>query len=101
MKVSDNLHQLGDMFEKKNSDYGDAYKKVGELFHLLDPSVDPNKANIMNLFSILLGKIIRFHNLNFLDNAEHVNFESIEDTLDDISIYAQMIKELINPKEKL
>ena len=95
MSVSEDLKKLATLYERKNKDYGDAYKKTGEILSIMNPlEGDSNSQNRTQLFGTMIGKMIRTGNLLKAD-PDKTNFEGIADTLDDLSVYSQMLKEVI------
>ena len=88
--VPDALKHLADLYEKRNVLYGDDYKRHGErmmaLFPngvVLDTPDDFNRFAIVQMLSSKLGR----YSYNFFEGG-HV------DSLDDLSVYAQMLQEL-------
>ena len=69
------VHELYDIYKKKNSDYGDSFTQSCDEFGLIAPAIR------------ITDKLSRFKNL--LKSEVQVN-ESIEDTLKDLANYAIM-----------
>lgn len=90
MSVADQLRNLGRLHESRNEEYGDAYKKHGAVMLALFPEgvnlrTEADQARF-NAFSNIVGKINRY--AGAFARGGHV------DSLDDISVYAQMLQEL-------
>lgn len=90
MSVADQLRNLGGLHESRNAEYGDAYKKHGAVMLALFPEgvsllSEADQARF-NAFSNIVGKINRY--AGTFARGGHV------DSLDDISVYAQMLQEL-------
>lgn len=96
-----NFNHLQEMFEKKNQDYGNAYETIGEILIKLFPGgvalTDSISLSEFSIFSILIGKVCRYAQLQ---TGRKANFESLADTLDDLSIYGQILKELNKLQQK-
>lgn len=80
-------------YEEKNSDYGDSWRKVGEILHLLadgEPITleSPEDHISYGLFTRRLDKFARAFHGEFM--ADEMNFESIEDAHTDEMTYAAM-----------
>jgi hypothetical protein len=73
MTISEKCDNMLNTFNLKNKDYGNSYKKFG----------------LIGLIIRLNDKIHRFKTLNC--NKQKPNFESIFDTIDDMSIYCCII----------
>ena len=86
---------LDGIFKKKDKAYGKAYQKFGELCGVIFPDgLELKSKDDFILFGIYmqwLEKCLRVSNLVFKDGAK--NFESVEDSCDDLSILAQMLKQ--------
>jgi len=72
-----------EMFRKKNSDYGEAYKKFG----------------LIGVLTRLEDKILRCLNISN-KNVQLVNDESLRDTLLDLHNYSALALLLLNEEEK-
>ena len=72
-----------EIFRKKNSDYGEAYKKFG----------------LIGVLTRLEDKILRCLNINN-KNIQLVNDETLRDTLIDLHNYAALALLLLNDEEK-
>lgn len=72
--------ELIELHQKKNSDYGDAYseayQKIGNGYAV----------------GLLYNKVNRLISLLCDDKEQHVNDESVDDTLKDLASYAIMLK---------
>lgn len=88
--VDQALSDLGDIFKQRNSLYGDNYKRFGpSLMSMLPAGVKIETANDMNrfaLFVMIFSKVTRYAN-QFASGGH-------PDSLDDLSVYAQMLREL-------
>jgi len=86
-KVSENLKFLAYLQEEKEQEYGEAYKRKGRaMLAILGGGIALNTEDDFNRYSILefmVSKIIRYGS-NFHDGGH-------KDSLDDISVYAQML----------
>lgn len=73
-------NELIELHKKKNSDYGDAYseayQKIGNGYAV----------------GLLYNKVNRLISLLCDDKEQHVNDESVDDTLNDLASYAIMLK---------
>jgi len=89
--VQDMLRNAATVYEKKNLEYGNTYKRTGaviqEMFGedppLLETAEDYNRFAIL---AMIAGKLTRY--------ATNFNHTGHEDSLIDISVYAQMLREL-------
>jgi hypothetical protein len=73
ISINERILNMKNVFYKKNSDYGSSYKHFG----------------IVGLVVRLKDKIHRFNTLN-KNNCE-ANYESIDDTLEDLNLYCVII----------
>lgn len=94
--VSDRLHDSAETFEKKTEDYGDSWRKIGEILLNLshgEPVVLETKEDFVSfgLFTRRLDKFARAFHGEFA--AEDMNFESIVDAHMDEGVYAMMAAE--------
>jgi hypothetical protein len=84
------LSDLGDLFKQRNALYGDNYKRFGPALMSLMPSgvfiQDAHDMNRFAIFVMMFVKISRYAQ-NFSQNGH-------PDSLDDLSVYAQMLREL-------
>jgi hypothetical protein len=89
-KVPTALEKLADLYRERNKLYGNDYKRCGEAYAALFPNgLTLRTAEDFSrfvIFSLGYGKQIRYAN-NFTRGG-HV------DSLDDLSVYAQMLQEL-------
>ena len=69
------VNDMADLYEKKNSNYGDSF---GQLFEELGPT-----AGLVPLWN-------KLHRATSLIKGNQNNFESLEDTLKDLACYAIM-----------
>ena len=69
------VNDMADLYEKKNSNYGDSF---GQLFEELGPT-----AGLVPLWN-------KLHRATSLIKGDKNNFESLEDTLKDLACYAIM-----------
>jgi len=97
-----NFKKLKELFDKKNQDYGNSHVKVGDILNILFPHGTVLREETFSQFGILImliTKLVRVSNLMhnaIISEPNHQNFESMQDSLDDMSIYAQMLSDLIN-----
>ena len=85
--VPQNLRDSAALFEERNRVYGDSINKTGEILMKLFPGgialYGPLHMSRFYLISMLVNKLARFSNCM---EAGH------PDSLDDITVYAQMLK---------
>jgi hypothetical protein len=87
--VPDMLRDAAGIYEQRNKIYGDNYKKFGPALQQLFPNVVLRTPDDFNRFGILVqlfSKMSRY--CNAFANGGH------DDSLDDIAVYAMMLKEL-------
>ncbi len=93
LTVPEALRKCADLFESRNPEYGNNYERFGLLIELLFPNGLDLKTisdyNRYGVFTQMIGKIMRYAN-NF--NKGH------PDSLDDLSVYSQMLRDLDNKK---
>lgn len=87
------LREGADVYARKNDDYGDSWRKVGEILHLLSNGETielntPEDHIAYGLYTRRLDKLARSFNGEFL--ADEMNFESVEDAHSDEMTYAAM-----------
>lgn len=87
--VAEALADLASLYDERNALYKDNYKRFGPaLFTLMGP-VQLNNAHEFNRFAILVqvfAKVSRY--VQMFNEGGH------NDSLDDLSVYAQMLQEL-------
>lgn len=92
MKPDEILHQWGDFFEQRNSEYGDAYLRFGEIASLMFPDgitiKGSNDFAKIHIFLVVLMKVLRIANARG-QGEEH------PDSWKDIAVYSAMYKEII------
>lgn len=90
MRPDESLFVLSELYRQRNEEYGDNYKNFGAIIEVMFPNgIHLSCASDFNRIAVLfhiLDKITRYI-ANF-DNGGH------QDSLDDVSVYAQMLKEL-------
>jgi len=90
--VTNELHKSAELFIERNEDYGDSYKRHGEVLSILFPDgIVLKTVSDYNRFSILnaiIGKLNRYA-ANYTDKGHN-------DSLRDISVFAIMQMELDN-----
>ena len=90
MQPDEALKNLSELYLNKNKDYKDCYKKHGHVIEALFPDgITLENYTDMNRFALLdmmVGKLTRYCN-NFFEDGH-------KDSLDDISVYAQMLNEI-------
>lgn len=80
------VNEMADLYEKKNSNYGDSF---GKLYEELGPT-----SGLVPLYN-------KLHRAASLIKGNQNNFESLEDTFKDLACYAIMnLIELIAGKEE-
>jgi len=92
-----------ELFKKKNSNYGSAWIKSGDILnYMVDHKKiilnDEDDINVIELFGRILEKMIRFANLRFVGETDKVG-ETTMETMGDIGVIAFMISE--HEKNKL
>lgn len=100
MKTLELIQKWTKTYEEKNRDYGDSWKKTGQLIDIIvgqNIQLDTvEKKNAAALMVRILDKLCRFGNLYFNHKGEAVvRDESIRDTLCDAGIYMFMLAELV------
>lgn len=91
--TADILRSNADTFEKKTTDYGESWRKIGDIFHLLSNGepitlTSPEEFVAMGLFTRRMDKLAReFYGTFFADG---MNFEGPVDSAEDESVYAAM-----------
>ena len=90
--VPEMLEELAELYRERNKQYGDNYKTHGDVMMALFPNgiklKKPIDFNRYSCFKEMVTRLGRYaHNY---DNGGH------EDSLRDISVYAQMLRELDN-----
>ena len=87
--VPNRLRDLGKIYEERNALYGDSYKEFGKLMAAMFPAgISLKTAEQFNRFSLFLhivDKVRRYGGGNML--------RCHPDSLDDLSVYAQMLSE--------
>jgi hypothetical protein len=90
MKPTESLRAAAEIYEQRNKLYGDNYKTFGPWVALLFPDgitlVTPNDFNRFGVITQMLGKLSRYA-ANFKKGGH-------DDSLDDLAVYAMMLKEL-------
>lgn len=88
---ADTLRSAADLFERKNKEYGSGHKRHGAVMAALFPegiSLDgPEDFGRFAVFELMVVKLVRY-SANF--GAKHA------DSLNDLPVYAAMLKELDN-----
>ena len=91
---------LEEIFNKKDKAYGKAYQKFGELCDVIFPDGLNLKGRddfiLFGIYMQWLEKCLRVSNIVFKDGQK--NFESVEDSCDDLSILSQMFKNEMEKK---
>lgn len=91
---TDILFQGAETYEKKNEDYGDSWRLVGEILYRLagqEPITLETTRDFVSfgLYNRRFDKIARAFQGEFVADGE-MNYESIEDAHEDESVYAAM-----------
>jgi len=93
---------LESLYQKKNEAYGDAYNKFGDVMEKIFPNglkVESRSDWIrLGLYIQFVEKILRIGNLTF--NSTKDNFESKQDSCDDLSVLSQMMKGTYSEKSR-
>jgi len=88
--VPDNLKKLAELFEERNKTYGSNYKEIGFVLHALFPEgICVNSHEDWSRFGCLFQMISKL--TRYVQNFESGGHR---DSLDDLSVYAQMLSEL-------
>ena len=89
-KITEMLNSLGIIYEERNKVYGDNYKKFGHIMVAMFPNGLTIKSirdfNRLGVFIQIVSKISRY--------AVKFPESSHGDSLDDLSVYSQMLREL-------
>lgn len=92
--VSGRLKSLGGLFDERQQQYGDSYLKLGHTLNALFPNGihlhDEQSFNRFALFYNMVQKMCRYS-----ENMEAGH----SDSLDDISVYSQMLRDFDQNKE--
>ena len=87
---------LEEIFNKKNTDYGNAHLKNGDVLYSMFPKGIELKTveDFINfgIFQMMITKMLRIGNLTFKN--QNPNNESIADSCNDLSIYSQMLRDV-------
>lgn len=89
MYVPEELKKAAELYEQRNKQYGDSYKRFGPMMQALMLEVTlktPSDFGRFALLNFIVSKLHRY--VNNWDKGGH------EDSLSDISVYTQMLKEL-------
>lgn len=90
MTVPERLTNLAKLFEQRAETYGDQYKLIGNvLWEMFNGSLKLETANDYTRFvtlAFVVQKLCRY--ANSFENGGHA------DSLDDASVYAQMLREI-------
>lgn len=94
------LIQGGETYQSKNDDYGDSWRKVGEILYLLvgeEPITleTPQDHISYGLFTRRLDKFARAFHGEFVSDAE-ANHEPVIDAHKDDMVYSAMHSSLLN-----
>jgi|TARA_R110002096_G_scaffold404993_4_gene602906 hypothetical protein len=97
VRPDESLEELANLYRQRNQLYGDNYKNFGNVVSSLFPDgIHVDGASNINRLSVLfhiIDKVTRYI-ANFNDGGH-------EDSLDDISVYSQMLKELDNDQRAI
>ncbi len=87
--VPNKLREAAKVFEEKNAEYGNSYQEHGKIMEVLFPDgvelMTPEDQNRFAIFTTMVSKMYRY-----AANWE----EGHDDSLLDISVYANMLREL-------
>ena len=96
LTVPELMKVAGDLYKKKNKDYGDSYKIYGEVMEAMFPKgISFNTKSDFNKFgvlSMLVTKLIRYSNL--FATGTIAESEPTKDTVIDFGVYSFMLLEL-------
>lgn len=87
--ATEHLERITELFIRKNQEYGSAYNDCGHTYKNFFPNgiciQDPKEFERWAIFSRMIDKMIRYS----------INWETgHSDSLDDIAIFAMMLREL-------
>lgn len=89
------LKKLGEIYESRQPVYGDDYKHAGDMYAAMFPRgltlSTPEEFNRMSLFVHLCAKLARY--------AQGDMKKGHADSLDDVSVYSQMMREVDDETE--
>lgn len=90
---ADLLGEMGETYRRKNADYGDSWRRAGEIMHQMAGGEPVTIESVgewirIGLYFQRLHKLQRGFNGEFL--ADEMNFESIRDSHTDEGVYAAM-----------
>jgi len=92
ISVAEELHKAAELYKERNKLYGDTYKNHGKTMESLFPAgieiEGVHEFNRFGIFNMMISKICRYA-ANY-DSGGH------DDSLHDLSVYSQMLKELDN-----
>lgn len=90
MRVPEMLRESAQTFEERNKVYGDNYRKFGRVMTAIFPEgIELRTAEDHNRFGVfvqMVGKVTRY--------AENFNRGGHSDSLLDLAVYSQMLREL-------
>lgn len=93
-KPDEILQREAETYRKKNADYGDSWKKQGEILNVMFPNGVTLKGEEQFtqffLFVRCLDKMNRIANLQFVAKESLIKSETLQDTWEDLSVYAAM-----------
>ena len=99
-QVGKSLVELSQLFEEKNAQYGDAYKRFGAIMQVMYPEGRTfNNVNEWNQLGCLFNIVANLnrHATNKQSTpAEHVK---ASENLDDLAVYTMMLEELVMSRE--
>lgn len=87
--VPETLHNLADLFEQRNKEYGDNYKEFGTHFYSLIKHCRVNDIRDANRFGILMQIMTKLSRY-----VMSFNKGGHKDSLHDMAVYAAMLAEL-------
>jgi hypothetical protein len=86
--VPDRLSDLGDLYAQRNKLYGDNYKNTGKVLKGMFPNgITLNTEAQFNRFALFIQIIHKSTRI-----AQSLPRDSHEDSLDDLAVYAQMLR---------
>lgn len=106
MKTQELMKKWLNVYEAKNADYGDSWKKTGEIFAILMDGREvslktPQQQNAYALMVRIIDKLSRFSNLYFSGDQMQVKTESLVDTMADCGTYCFMEASLVSEPGEL
>lgn len=97
-KVGSILRDGADLYDRKNADYGDSWRKQGRILAAMFPNGITLKTeeDFTKFFVVtrMIDKLNRATNIEFITKGQQVKDETVKDTYQDLAVYAAMIGSL-------